>query len=101
MDINIARTSLLAIKKLNPKLIITVWKTYIANGYSNEIESGNIDFFIDKNYTNDFKDTDGGSNILNKINTLREPIKQMSEENKLKTIQYIQNLTRLCILYHQ
>ena len=62
---------------------------------------GNIEFFINKNYTDDLKDIENSSTILTKIDTLREPIKQLSSENMKKTIQYIQNLSKLCNLYYQ
>ena len=100
-EINTAYASISAIRKFNPKLIITVWKKYIADNYRNEIEIGDIDFFINRSYKNDFKDTNNASSILDKIDTLREPIKQMGHDNKEKTIKYIQNLTKLCILYHK
>ena len=100
-EISIAHTSLLAIRKINPTLAINIWKKYISDKYKNEIEAGNINFFIDRNYQKDLKETSSASKILSKIDTLREPIKQMVEENKQKTIIYIQNLTKLCNLYYE
>lgn len=100
-DLKVAQTSLQVIKKMNPKLIIGTWNTYISNKYSSEIADGNIDFFINKNYKNDLKNTENSSTILEKIDTLREPIRQLSADNLNKTIQYIQNLTKLCNIYHQ
>ena len=100
-EIKVAHTSLLAIRKINPKLIVNIWKIYISDKYTLEIEGGNIDFFINRNYNDDLKENDNASNILSKIDTLREPVKQMGEDNKMKTIRYIQNLTKLCNLYYQ
>jgi hypothetical protein len=100
-DLKVAQTSLILIKKMNPKLIIATWNTYISSQYSLEIATGNIDFFIDKNYKSDFKDTENSSTILEKIDTLREPIRQLSNDNLTKTILYIQNLTKLCNLYYK
>ena len=100
-DLKVSQVSLLAIRKANPKLIISRWNTYISSQYSSEIEMGNIEFFINKNYTEDLKDIENSSTILAKIDTLREPIKQLSSENMKKTIQYIQNLSKLCNLYYQ
>ena len=48
-DIQVAQTSLLTIRKVNPKLIIAIWKEYIMDPYCEEINNGNIDFFINKN----------------------------------------------------
>lgn len=99
-DIQVAQTSLLTIRKVNPKLIIAIWKEYIMDPYCEEINNGNIDFFINKNYSNDLKSTENASTILQKIDTLRVPISQMGKENKQKTITYIQNLTKLCKIYY-
>ena len=100
-DLKVAQASLLVIRKMNPKIIIATWNTYISSKYNSEIIAGNIDFFIDKNYKNDLKDTDNSSTILEKIDTLREPVRQLSADNLTKTIQYIQNLSKLCNLYYQ
>ena len=100
-DLKVSQMSLLAIRKANPKLIISTWNTYISSKYSCEIEMGNIEFFINKNYTEDLKDIENSSTILSKIDKLRVPIKQLSSENMKKTIQYIQNLSKLCNLYYE
>jgi hypothetical protein len=100
-DIKLAKTSLSTIRRMNPRLTISGWKENISDKYLSEIEAGNLDFFINRDYKEDLKNTDNSSSILDKIDILREPIKQMGEENKQKTIVYIQNLTKLCNLYHQ
>lgn len=99
-DIQLAKTTLIAIRKINPKLIIKIWKDYIRDKYNTEITNGNIDFFLEKDYSEDLKYTGNVSTILEKIATLREPLKQMSEENLTKSIQYIQNLTKLCNMFN-
>lgn len=33
------------------------------------------------------------------IDRLRNPLKEMNEESKGKSIKYIQNLSKLCLLY--
>ena len=101
LDIKAAKTSLTAIRKMNPKLIVTIWHSYIATPYNDVIEKGNIDFFIDKDYTNDLKDSVSASLILDKISTLREPIKQLGDDNLNKTIKYVQNLTKISNLYNK
>ena len=103
LEIKTAHLSLIGIRKVNPKMIVTVWKNYISDKYKSEIEVGNLVFFINRNYNNDLQDLQDVQNAsinLNKIDTLREPIKQMSDVNKQKIINYIQNLTKLCILYY-
>ena len=99
-EISVAHSSLIAIRKVNPRLIVTIWKQYISDPYTNQIQCGDINFFINRDYSTDLKDSDKATTILQKIDTLREPIKLMGDDNKKKTIDYIQNLTKLCNLYH-
>jgi hypothetical protein len=99
-EIATCKNALMGIRKANPKLIILTCKNYFST-YDEEICKGNIDFFINKNYQDDI---DMGNNtskvILDKIDNLRNPIKQMSFENKSKVIKYIQNLNKLCKIYN-
>jgi hypothetical protein len=99
-DIQVTYTSLNAMKKANPKLIVSVWKEHIADNYKNEIVKGNIDFFLNKDYASDVGDAENAKYILEKINILREPIKKLGEDNLNKTIKYIQNLTKISELYY-
>jgi hypothetical protein len=98
-DIATAKNSLLLIRKANPKMIIKIWNSYIVGKYRSEIESGNIDFFLNKDYASDVKNTDNQSKIMECIDRLRNPIKQMGTENQAKTMKYIQNLTKIAALY--
>lgn len=100
VDIQLSKTSLTTIRKVNPKLIIRIWKDYIYDKYNTEIEKGNINFFIEKDYTEDLKYTENTSGILEKIATLRKPIKEMRKEDLDKSIQYMQNLCKLCNMYY-
>ena len=101
LDIKIAQSSLSTMRKANPRLIVSIWREHIVSKYEKEIIEGNIDFFLEKDYNSDLKTTDNASTILEKINSLKDPIKNMGNDNKNKTITYIQNLTKLCNLYHQ
>lgn len=98
-DILTAKNALTAIRKANPKMIIKIWHTYICLKYNNEIENGNIDFFINKDYSNDIADTESSDQIMQAINRLRNPIREMDENNQLKVMKYIQNLTKLANIY--
>ena len=99
-DLMAAETALLAIKKANPRLLITVWKQSIVDKYKNDIVAGNLSFFLEKDYSDDIRDVDQSSIILEKINLLRKPVRELGDDNLNKTISYIQNLTKLCELYH-
>ena len=97
-DILVAKNSLIAIRKANPKMIVKIWNMYIVSKYKAEIEKGDIGFFINKDYSSDLENSDNSNKIMESINRLREPIKQMSSENQQKTMKYIQNLTKLASL---
>jgi len=98
-DILLAKNSFTAIRKANPKLIIKIWRTYIVSKYQDVIEEGNIDFFINKDYTNDLVDTGNTRQITDAIDRLRNPIKLMTPEDQAKTMKYIQNLSKLSVIY--
>ena len=100
-EIKLAKGKLFLIKKTNPKLLMSEFKESVTDKYSNEIVQGNIDFFIDKDYSTDLNSVDEGKNILKKIEALRTPIKSMNKEEQSKIVSYIQNLSSLCELYHK
>jgi hypothetical protein len=94
-DILSAKNALIAIRKANPKMIVKMWKTFIADKYRQEIENGDITFFVDKDYSNDLSVSQNSDKIMESIDRLRAPIKNMTPENQAKTMKYIQNLTKL------
>ena len=98
VDILTAKNALLTIRKANPKMIVKIWKTFIADKYKEEIASGNITFFSDKDYSNDISVSQNSDKIMESIDRLRTPIKNMTTENQAKTMKYIQNLTKLSYL---
>jgi hypothetical protein len=99
VDILTAKNALTAIRKANPKMIIKIWHSYICLKYNNEIENGNIEFFINKDYSNDLTDADSSDKIIEAIDRLRKPISEMDNTNQLKVMKYIQNLTKLANIY--
>jgi hypothetical protein len=94
-DILTAKNALTAIRKANPKMIVKIWKAFIADKYKNEIEAGDISFFVDKDYSSDVSSSNSSDKIMESIDRLRVPIKNMTPENQSKTMKYIQNLTKL------
>jgi ATP phosphoribosyltransferase len=85
------------LKKTNPRMIITAWKTHVADKYEEHILAGDIDYFLNKDYTQELPMYN--PTIEQSIQDLRKAIQSMSEENKKKSIQYIQNLCKLSKLY--
>jgi hypothetical protein len=97
-DILTAKNALLAFRKANPKLIVRIWTLLVVGKYKKEVEDGNIDFFINKDYATDVSSANNADKILEAIDRLRQPIKQMTPENQAKSMKYIQNLTKLAEL---
>lgn len=95
VDILTAKNALLAIRKANPKMIVKIWKAFIADKYRTEIVAGNIAFFVDKDYSADVANASSSDKIMESIDRLRTPIKNMGPENQAKVMKYIQNLTKL------
>ena len=100
VEIQTTATALRAIRKANPKIIIGVWKNNIVDVYDSEIEAGDIAFFIAKEYTKDVEGYEGKDDVLNGIEKIRKPIKEMPVEDQQKAMKYIQNLSKLCKLYY-
>jgi hypothetical protein len=85
------------LKKTNPRMIISTWKTQVADKYEERILAGDIDYFLNKDFTQEISSYT--PTIDQSIQDLRKAIQSMSEENKTKSIQYIQNLCKLSKLY--
>jgi len=100
-DILAAKNSFALIRKANPKMIIKIWQSYVVNKYAAEIEGGDIGFFIQKDYKDDLLTAENAEKIVEAIDRLRNPVKMMTPEDQAKSMKYIQNLTKLTILYHQ
>ena len=97
-DILATKTTLLAVRKVNPKMIVKIWNSCVVGKYKSEIEAGNIDFFISKDYSQDVSAASNSDKIMETINRLREPIRQMTPMSQAKTMKYIQNLTKLAAM---
>lgn len=101
IDILTAKNSLLAIRKANPKLLVRIWIKYVYNPYKDQIDNGDINFFLTKDYATDLTRSDNSEKIMEAIDRLRNPIKNMNPENQAKTMKYIQNLSKLSVMIPQ
>jgi hypothetical protein len=93
------KNSFIAVRKANPKMVVKIWTSYVVGKYKSEIENGNLDFFINKDYTEDLSQTEHASKITEYIDKLREKIEIMGDDNREKVIKYMQNLTKLSSMY--
>ena len=97
-DILSAKNALMTIRKANPKMIVKIWNAFIVGKYKGEIEAGNLDFFVNKDYSQDISNAANSDKIMESIDRLRAPIKNMAPDNQAKVMKYIQNLTKLAEL---
>ena len=102
-DINIKTAIRLVstLKKANPKMLLKGWKVSVNDEYKKQIEEGDFDFFLNKEYDRDIGGDlkQSSSQILDAINLIKIKFRDMDETNRKKTIKYVQNLTKLCDLY--
>ena len=99
VDIATAANALAKLRKANPKIICVAFKQNVSLPYKKEIEAGELDFFINKDYSKDVGG-DSASLILSKIDLLRKPVSEMNSNDQKKVVKYIQNLTKLADMYN-
>ena len=99
-DIKATRKSLSKTIMLVPKAIIRMFYDNFVLIYRNEIDKGDLTFFIDNDYVakheTDLKDD---VSLIDKINELREPVRNMTDADKANVVQYLKNLKQLAELY--
>ena len=99
-DIRTTKTGLMMMRKANPKKMVSVWYRYICIKYEDEIEKENMEYFLTKDYSTDLKMEDGASSkVMDAIDKLREPLRELDPENTKKCVQYLKNLNQLSKIY--
>tara|TARA_Y100000022_G_C13115599_1_gene313303 strand:- start:139 stop:534 length:396 start_codon:yes stop_codon:yes gene_type:complete len=98
-NIKVAKTSIETIQKANPAIVIRTWNKYITAKYGDVIEQGNLQYFIEKDYSEDLQKLQNSSDIVKAIDMLRTPIKNMSDTNQKHTLEYLQKLCKLSAAY--
>ena len=95
VDLLTSRTFLKGVVKVKPRLIITYWYKNIYLLYKEQIEKGDFEFFLKKDYNSDVADND----VLNGIEKMRVKISSLSPESRDKSVEYAKNLSKLSALY--
>lgn len=103
-EIKTSKTALSMMKQANPKMVLSVWYRYIFVKYADKIEEENIDYFLEKDYTEDvakLEERSGGSgtSVIESINKIKGPLRELDEENTSKCLQYLKNLNNLSNMY--
>lgn len=99
VDMLTAKDAFLSFKKLNPTSIVKVWYSGVYSKYKVHIDVGNIDFFMHKDYSTDLSEVNNMKNVLDMIDNVRDPIKNMSDKNKEHVAKYIKDLSKLSTTY--
>jgi hypothetical protein len=100
-DIATVSLALGKLRKANPRLLIMSFKEHVVSGYRMEIEKGDINFFINNDYQKDLNNigVSSSNQILEKIDCLRGPVRDMNKGEQEKVIKYMQNLLKLSDMY--
>lgn len=100
LDMKNSRDSFEMIKKMNPSIIIKSWFIYVYNPYNTYIEEGNIDYFLNKDYSDDLSSVQKPDELLKIIDKVRSPLKTLDENNKNICTEYLQKLNKLSLIYN-
>lgn len=100
-DLKTTKTFFEMTKKGNATLLIKIWYTYVYKPYADVLDSGNLEFFINKDYSEDIVNLANAKDILSAIDKIRNPIKEMSDTNKTHSLEYLKNLNKLSKLYNE
>jgi hypothetical protein len=99
-DLLTLKLAISQILNITPKMIYKGYKKHLIDLYRTEIEKGDITFFIDKDYKGDLNKLGASNNIiLDKIDSLREPIRNMDPNEQAKVVKYMQNMMKLSDMY--
>lgn len=101
VEILTARETFGTFKRMNPTSLIKVWYARIYMTYREQIEAGNIDFFMEKDYGEDLNNSDPNNmrRVLEMIDKVRGPLRDMGPENRSCAVKYIKNLSKLSVAY--
>lgn len=90
------------IKFAKPASLIKVWYAHIYSPYSDAIDKGDINFFLEKDYESDLCSLPNAGEIMKIIDSsLRDPLRAMDAVNKAHCTKYIQLLSKLSVAYHE
>jgi hypothetical protein len=94
-----SKTSFEFFRKANPTSLLKAWHVFVYSPYRQVIDAGELEFFFEKDYTQDLAHMGNAADIMAIIDTLRDPVKEMSDINRAHSMKYIQNLSKLSEMY--
>jgi len=100
VEISAARDSFETIRRANPTAIIKAWNKFVAQKYGDRLMSGDLEYFLEKDYSEDLSNLRNSNKVIQIIDTLREPLKHMGDANRAMSLKYLVNLCKLSVLYN-
>lgn len=100
VEIKTAKISIERIKQMNPTIIIKAWYSCVYIPYKEYLDNGDLSYFFEKDYRDDLSYLKNTDDILKIIDKIRQPLKEMSNENKEHTAAYLKNLNKLSEIYN-
>ena len=94
------------LSSINPKLLLKLWYESVTLKYAEQIQNGDLDFALNKDYSDDVlsKNEDNDENaksIMVIIDNLKQATQNLEKEKQKTIIKYLQNITQLTQLYNQ
>ena len=100
-NVKTSRYYISGVMKINPSIVAKAWHQYCVLPYSTQIGNGDWSFFMVKDYKKDIGQSDqyNSEKVLSAIELIRNKASDMSEANQKKLVKYLQNLSKLSIMY--
>ncbi len=98
-----AANSFRTLTELNKAILVKCWHKFVYLKYKDVIEQGNVEFFFEKDYSEDLTKLNNSDKIMDIIDTVRYPAKEICEnpKNKEYIVVYIQNLCKLSEIFNE
>ena len=100
IELSTARESFETFRRANPTAIIKAWNKFVAQKYGDRLMAGDLDYFLEKDYSEDLANLRNSNKVIEIIDTLREPLKNMGDSNREMSLKYLTNLCKLSVMYH-
>ena len=101
-EIECLNTFLNMLIKCDPGKMIYLWEYYVAKPYIDVINKGKLEYFENKDYTDDVKDLKGDAKyVLDSYNNIKQSISVLNKKIKKKAIEYVQRLTKMSVIYYK
>jgi hypothetical protein len=97
-----ANRSFKTLIELNKTILVKSWYKFVYCKYSNVIDDGNIDFFFQKDYSDDLSALSNSQKIIDIIDSVRSPAMEACDnpKNREYIVLYIQNLCKLSVMFN-